>query len=69
MRTAVAPEVVARAIREVGIGFLFAPAFHAATQHVQPVRIELKMRTAFNYLGPLTNPGARRNSGRGHVVG
>jgi anthranilate phosphoribosyltransferase len=56
VRTAVDPETVARAIREVGIGFLFAPAFHGATRNVQPVRIELKMRTAFNFLGPLTNP-------------
>jgi anthranilate phosphoribosyltransferase len=56
VRTAVEPEVVARAIREAGIGFLFAPSFHGATRNVQPVRIELKMRTAFNYLGPLTNP-------------
>ncbi len=56
VRTRVDPEVVARAIREAGIGFLFAPAFHAATRHVQPIRLELKFRTAFNYLGPLTNP-------------
>jgi anthranilate phosphoribosyltransferase len=56
VRTAVEPEVVARAIREEGIGFLFAPAFHGATRNVQPVRVELKMRTAFNFLGPLTNP-------------
>ncbi len=56
VRTAVEPETVARAIREVGIGFLFAPTFHGATRNVQPVRIELKMRTAFNFLGPLTNP-------------
>jgi anthranilate phosphoribosyltransferase len=56
VKTAVSPEVVARAIRDVGIGFLFAPAFHGAMRNVQPVRIELKMRTAFNYLGPLTNP-------------
>lgn len=56
VRTAVEPELVALAIREVGIGFLFAPLFHGATRNVQPVRIELKMRTAFNYLGPLTNP-------------
>jgi anthranilate phosphoribosyltransferase len=56
VRTAVDPETVARAIREVGIGFLFAPSFHGATRNVQPVRIELKMRTAFNFLGPLTNP-------------
>jgi anthranilate phosphoribosyltransferase len=56
VRTAVEPEIVARAIREAGIGFLFAPSFHGATRNVQPVRIELKMRTAFNFLGPLTNP-------------
>jgi anthranilate phosphoribosyltransferase len=56
VRTAVEPEVVARAIREIGIGFLFAPSFHGATRNVQPIRIELKMRTAFNFLGPLTNP-------------
>jgi anthranilate phosphoribosyltransferase len=56
VKTAVEPEVVARAIREAGIGFMFAPTFHSATRNVQPVRIELRMRTAFNYLGPLTNP-------------
>jgi anthranilate phosphoribosyltransferase len=50
------PELVARAIREVGIGFLFAPAVHTAMKHAQPVRAELKMRTVFNLLGPLTNP-------------
>ncbi|MDP9169516.1 MAG: anthranilate phosphoribosyltransferase [Acidobacteriota bacterium] len=56
VRTQAGPEAVARAIRDVGIGFLFAPAFHSAVRHVQPVRLELKFRTAFNYLGPLTNP-------------
>src|SRR5580692_730378 len=56
VRTAIDPATVARAIREVGIGFLFAPLFHGATRNVQPVRLELKMRTAFNFLGPLTNP-------------
>jgi anthranilate phosphoribosyltransferase len=56
VRTAIEPEMVARAIREVGIGFLFAPTFHGATRKVQPIRLELKMRTAFNFLGPLTNP-------------
>jgi anthranilate phosphoribosyltransferase len=50
------PEDASRAIREVGIGFLFAPAFHPAMKHAQPARLELKMRTAFNLLGPLTNP-------------
>ncbi|MCC6391073.1 MAG: anthranilate phosphoribosyltransferase [Bryobacterales bacterium] len=49
-------EVTARAIREVGIGFLFAPALHPAMRYAQPVRGELKMRTAFNLLGPLCNP-------------
>jgi anthranilate phosphoribosyltransferase len=56
VRTAVEPEIVAKSIRDAGIGFLFAPVFHGATRNVQPVRIELKMRTAFNFLGPLTNP-------------
>ncbi|HYL39322.1 MAG TPA: anthranilate phosphoribosyltransferase [Bryobacteraceae bacterium] len=55
------PEGVARAIREVGIGFMFAPAFHPAMKHAQPARAELKMRTVFNLLGPLANPaGATR---------
>jgi anthranilate phosphoribosyltransferase len=54
----VAPGVdaAARAIREIGIGFLFAPAIHPAMKHAQPARMELKLRTAFNLLGPLTNP-------------
>jgi anthranilate phosphoribosyltransferase len=47
---------MARAIEEVGIGFLFAPAVHPAMKHAQPARAELKMRTVFNLLGPLTNP-------------
>lgn len=46
----------ARAIREVGIGFLFAPALHPAMKHAHAARVELKLRTAFNLLGPLTNP-------------
>jgi anthranilate phosphoribosyltransferase len=46
----------ARAIREVGIGFLFAPMLHPAMKFAQAARLELKMRTAFNLLGPLTNP-------------
>jgi len=50
------PEQAASAIREVGIGFLFAPHVHSAMKHAAPVRAELKMRTALNLLGPLTNP-------------
>ncbi len=50
------PERIARAIEEIGIGFLFAPAVHTAMRHAMPVRRELKMRTVFNLLGPLTNP-------------
>ena len=56
-----APERVAQAIREIGIGFLFAPLMHPAMKHAQPARAELKIRTVFNLLGPLTNPaGAAR---------
>jgi anthranilate phosphoribosyltransferase len=45
-----------RAIRELGIGFLFAPAAHAATRHAVAARKEIGKRTVFNLLGPLTNP-------------
>ncbi len=48
--------VVARQIREIGIGFLFAPAFHAALRHAARARRELGSRTFFNLLGPLANP-------------
>ncbi|WP_457638524.1 anthranilate phosphoribosyltransferase [Oceanithermus sp.] len=50
------PERVARVIEEVGIGFLYARTHHPAMRHVAPVRAELKTRTVFNVLGPLTNP-------------
>jgi anthranilate phosphoribosyltransferase len=50
------PEQVGRCIDEVGVGFMFAPAHHAAMKHAAPVRRELGVRTIFNILGPLTNP-------------
>ncbi len=56
VRFAMTPEDAARAVREVGLGFLFAPNLHPAMKHAQPVRRELKMRTVFNLLGPLANP-------------
>ncbi|RJQ45538.1 MAG: anthranilate phosphoribosyltransferase [Gaiellales bacterium] len=50
------PERVGECIREAGIGFMFAPVHHQAMKHVIPVRMELGIRTTFNFLGPLTNP-------------
>jgi anthranilate phosphoribosyltransferase len=54
-------DVVERCLREVGIAFLFAPAFHAATRHAAGPRRELGSRTLFNLLGPLTNPAGVKN--------
>ena len=50
------PEQVARCLREVGFGFMFAQAFHPAMKHVAGPRREIGVRTVFNVLGPLTNP-------------
>ncbi len=50
------PEKVAECIDQIGIGFLFARNLHSAMKHVGPIRAELKLRTVFNILGPLTNP-------------
>ena len=49
-----------RAIKDAGMGFLFAPRFHKSTKHVMPARSQLKVRTVFNILGPLSNPAAAR---------
>jgi anthranilate phosphoribosyltransferase len=56
VQVTVAPAVVERCLDEVGLAFLFAPAFHPAMKHAGPTRRELGLRTAFNLLGPLTNP-------------
>jgi anthranilate phosphoribosyltransferase len=49
------------ALREIGFAFMFAPGFHPAMKHAGPTRREIGVRTAFNLIGPLTNPaGARR---------
>ncbi len=50
------PAVVERCLSDVGIAFFFAPAFHPSMRHAGPTRRELGVRTAFNLLGPLTNP-------------
>lgn len=47
---------IGKAIREIGIGFLFAQAAHTATRHAMPARKQIGVRTVFNLLGPLTNP-------------
>ena len=55
------PAVVEQCLAEAGIAFFFAPTFHPSMRHAGPARRELGVRTAFNLLGPLTNPaGAAR---------
>jgi anthranilate phosphoribosyltransferase len=56
LRIDASPAVVQRSLDEAGWAFLFAPGFHAATRHAVAPRKELGVRTAFNLLGPLTNP-------------
>lgn len=55
------PEQVAQCIREVGVGFMFAPKHHGAMKHAIGPRRELAIRTIFNVLGPLTNPAGAPN--------
>jgi len=55
------PDMISKCIDKAGVGFMFAPAHHAAMRHVGPSRVELGTRTIFNLLGPLSNPaGVKR---------
>ncbi|NJD89198.1 MAG: anthranilate phosphoribosyltransferase [Betaproteobacteria bacterium] len=58
---ALTPDQVGVCLREVGLGFMFAPSHHPAMKHAAPVRKELGMRTILNILGPLTNPAGAPN--------
>ncbi len=58
---ALTPDQVGLCLREVGLGFMFAPSHHPAMKHAAPVRKELGMRTILNILGPLTNPAGAPN--------
>jgi anthranilate phosphoribosyltransferase len=61
VKVSAAPHVVERCLHEAGIAFFFAPTFHPAMRHAAQARKDLGVRTAFNLLGPLTNPaGASR---------
>jgi anthranilate phosphoribosyltransferase len=61
VNVAAPPPVVERCLMDAGIAFFFAPTFHPSMRHAAPTRKELGVRTAFNLLGPLTNPaGASR---------
>ena len=61
VRVAAEPAVVERTLREAGVAFFFAPTFHPSMKHAAQTRRDLGIRSAFNLLGPLTNPaGAAR---------
>ncbi len=61
----ISKEMVEKCLRQIGIGFMYAPKYHPALKRVMPVREELAFRTIFNVLGPLMNPGQVKK----HLVG
>ena len=61
VRLTLEAEQVAKAIEQIGVGFMFAPAHHSAMKHVITTRKEIGVRTIFNLLGPLTNPAGSPN--------
>lgn len=56
VQISLSPKLASKCLDEIGICFMFAPAFHTATKRVAEIRRQLGVRTAFNLLGPLTNP-------------
>ncbi len=60
VHVAASPATVERSLQDAGLAFLFAPSFHPSMKHAAATRRELGLRTAFNLLGPLTNPAAPR---------
>lgn len=68
VRVELTPDQVSECVERVGIGFMYAPAFHPALRYVGPTRREIGIRTVFNVLGPLTNPAGASHQliGVGH---
>ena len=62
------PEGVERTVRELGIGFLFAPVFHPAMKNAAPARKALGVPTVFNFLGPLANPAKPKAAAIGSCI-
>lgn len=61
LRLDLSPDQVAQCVREIGVGFMFAPGHHSAMKHAIGPRKEMAVRTVFNVLGPLTNPAGVPN--------